>query len=55
MSKLKLPQDFFHHHLKGLCSAEKQLTNALFKMKYETNSSNLNNAFKECEVETAEI
>lgn len=47
MSKLKTLQDLFHHQLRDLYSAEKQLIEALPKMAEKANNQELKDAFKE--------
>jgi ferritin-like metal-binding protein YciE len=54
MSKLKTLEDLFHHHLKDLYSAEKQLMKALPNMEGEAGHSNLKKAFKDHLKETKE-
>lgn len=47
MAKLKNLEDLFHHELKDLYSAEKQLINALPKMEKKAASDDLKKAFGE--------
>lgn len=46
MGKLNNLEDLFHHQLKDLYSAEKQLIDALPKMKKEANNDSLKKAFE---------
>lgn len=47
MGKLKNLEDLFHHHLKDVYSAEKQLIKALPKMIKNSSSKDLQKAFEE--------
>lgn len=47
MGKLKNLEDLFHHQLKDLYSAEKQLIKALPKMQKEADSDDLKKAFED--------
>ncbi|REL32937.1 ferritin-like domain-containing protein [Rhodohalobacter sp. SW132] len=54
MGKLKNLEDLFHHHLKDVYSAEKQLIKALPKMIKNSSNKDLKKAFEEHLEETKE-
>lgn len=54
MSKLKNLEDLFHHQLKDIYSAEKQLINALPTMKEKASNDDLKQAFADHLEETKE-
>lgn len=54
MGKLKNLEDLFHHHLKDVYSAEKQLIKALPNMIENSSTDDLKNAFEEHLEETKE-
>ena len=54
MSKMKTLEDLFHHEIKDLYSAEKQLLEALPKMAKKASDPNLKKAFEKHLAETEE-